>query len=160
MGVYLINFLVYSMAMVGLLFVCLMVYKKTMLGGRCTNNSEKLTVENALNLSQRKTLYVIKAGEEKFLIAADAERTSFLAKLDEKPISSKPVENSKPQPQVIIPVENINNLQSKKEELQKTVDYSEVMTAIKKQPKQPVMKEMLRKLSEPVLKEEATQKAK
>ena len=146
MGVYLVNFLVYSMAMVGLLFVCLMVYKKTMLSNKCTNNCEKLTVENALNLSQRKTLYVIKAGDERFLIAADAERTAFLA-------SAVP-ENI--QRQVVVPVETIKTPQAKKE-IQKPVDYSEVMSAIKRQNKQPVMKEMLRKLSEPVIKEETAQ---
>ena len=155
MGVYLVNFLVYSMAMVGLLFVCLMVYKKTMLSNKCTNNCEKLTVENALNLSQRKTLYVIKAGDERFLIAADAERTAFLAKLDEKTKTTSAVPENI-QRQVVVPVETIKTPQAKKE-IQNPVDYSEVMSAIKRQNKQPVMKEMLRKLSEPVIKEETAQ---
>lgn len=84
MGTYLINFIVYSMAMAGLLFVCLCIYKKTMLNTKCMKKNDELSIENALSLSQRKTLYVIKAGNEKFLIAADTERTSFLAKLDEK----------------------------------------------------------------------------
>ena len=67
MTTYLINFLVYSMAMVGLLFVCLMVYKKTMVNPRSLKNNNNLVIENALNLSSRKTIYIVKAGEEKVL---------------------------------------------------------------------------------------------
>lgn len=155
MGVYLINFLVYSMAMVGLLFVCLMVYKKTMLNSRCAKNNEELTVENALNLSQRKTLYVIKAGNEKFLIAADVERTSFLAKLNaNEQVQIGNVKNIMPE---IRTTERTSNVRSAHTQ-NKPVDYSEVMAAIKNsnsiKSKQPVMKQMLEKLSEPILKDE------
>ena len=146
MGVYLINFLVYSMAMVGLLFVCLLVYKKTMLNNKFAGKNNNLTVENALNLSQRKTLYVIKAGNEKFLIAADAERTSFLAKLNE----NEQIQN-------IQPVKNINEQTFRQEmsvQESKGVDYTEIMAAINaKKEKPPVMKEMLRKLSTPIMNE-------
>ncbi len=149
MGMYLINFLVYSMAMVGLLFVCLMIYKKTMLNNRCAKNAEELSIENALNLSQRKTLYVIKAGNEKFLIAADTERTSFLAKLDENSITATPLQQTD-----FLQTQNINNQITQKTK-QQPVDYSEVMSAIRNSKrKQPVMKEMIKKLSEPILKED------
>lgn len=149
MGMYLINFLVYSMAMVGLLFVCLMVYKKTMLNNRCAKNAEELSIENALNLSQRKTLYVIKAGNEKFLIAADTERTSFLAKLNDNNITVTPLQQTD-----FLQTQNINNQITQKTK-QQPVDYSEVMSAIRNsQRKQPVMKEMIKKLSEPILKED------
>lgn len=150
MGLYLINFLVYSMAMVGLLFVCLMVYKKTMLNNRCAKNAEELSIENALNLSQRKTLYVIKAGNEKFLIAADAERTSFLAKLDDNNITQKPILKQAD----FLQTQNTNNQITQKTK-QQPVDYSEVMSAIRNSKrKQPVMKEMIKKLSEPILQED------
>lgn len=133
MGIYLINFLVYSMAMVGLLFVCLMVYKKTMVNSKCAKNTDELNVENALNLSARKTLYVVKAGNEKFLIASDVERTTFLAKLNV---------NDNVQIAPAVPAQT-----SKKAE--KAVDYSEVMSAIQTtKRKQPVMREILRKLDE------------
>ncbi len=149
MGMYLINFLVYSMAMVGLLFVCLMVYKKTMLNNRCAKNAEELSIENALNLSQRKTLYVIKAGNEKFLIAADTERTSFLAKLNDNNITVTPLQQTD-----FLQTQNINNQITQKTK-QQPVDYSEVMSAIRNSKrKQPVMKEMIKKLSEPILKED------
>ena len=154
MGVYLVNFLVYSMAMVGLLFVCLMIYKKTMLNTKCTKNGEKLTVENALNLSQRKTIYVIKAGEEKFLIAADTERTTFLAKLEDNKNGISQIQNTVSQ-------RNLNNMISKEYNNipDKPVDYSEVMAAVQKTSgfkKQAVMKEMLSKLSQPILQNDKT----
>ncbi len=148
MGVYLINFLIYSMAMVGLLFLCLMIYKKTMIDNRFTKNDNDLKIENALNLSQRKTLYVIKAGNEKFLIAADVDRTSFLAKLNQN-IQEKT-------PQNILPVPQTAQTIKKTQQESQVIDYSEVMNAIKttrNSQKQPVMKEMLRKLSEPIKKD-------
>ena len=155
MGVYLVNFLVYSMAMVGVIFACLMVYKKTMVNHKCLKDNQELTVENALNLSQRKTIYIIKAGSEKFLIASDAERTTFLSKLNSDVVASKKVSD----------VDTSSVLSSLKEEacnkepmVNIAVDYSEVMSAIKRKRtdnknKPPVMREMLRKLSEPVLKD-------
>lgn len=146
MGTYLINFLVYSMAMVGLLFVCLMVYKKTMVNNRCSKNKNELDIENALNLSPRKTIYIVKAGNEKFLIASDAERTTFLAKLD---VSGKAPAMQAYTPQAITPAV-VKPVQ--KEDT--GVDYSEVMNAIKStQKRQPVMKEMLRKLEHSAMEE-------
>ena len=82
MGTYLINFIVYTMAMVGLLFLGVMVYKKTMVGNNSAQNTKGLKIDNALRLSPRKTLYVVNAGNERFLIAADLDRTTFLAKLN------------------------------------------------------------------------------
>lgn len=148
MGIYLINFLVYSMAMVGLLFVCLMVYKKTMANNYSKKSSEELTVENAMNLSARKTLYIVKAGNEKFLIASDAERTTFLAKLND--IGNANTKQIQEIPNDIFFSINENELnKEKKANEQKGVDYTEVMNAIKNTThKQPVMKEILRKLDQ------------
>lgn len=149
---YLISFIVYSMAMVGFLVLCVMIYKKTMPNNKCAKNNHELEIENALNLSQRKTLYVIKAGNEKFLIAADAERTSFLAKLDAE--TAKQTAPEKIDRIVTIPVEQdfFNHSAIKNA---KPVDYSEIMSSLKstQSNKKPVMREMLRKLSEPILKD-------
>lgn len=141
MGTYLLNFIIYSMAMVGLLFICLMVYKKTMINGKCTKNNEELAVENALTLSPRKTIYVVKVGNEKFLVAGDAERTTFLAKLNSQ-------ETILPEKITTIPIDIVEKpiVAEKKSH---TTDYSEVMNTIKMtKKKQPVMKEILRKLEE------------
>ena len=157
MGSYLVNFLVYAMAMVGLLFLCLMIYKKTMLNTKCAKKNDELVLENALNISQRKTLYVVKAGKERFLIAADAERTSFLAKLDSDNVDVQQMAERV----VKIPVEQENFEVVQQVRKAKSLDYSEVMKNLENSEvvrtfgvgneSKPIMKEMLRKLSEPIL---------
>ncbi|HIU87099.1 TPA: flagellar biosynthetic protein FliO [Candidatus Spyradomonas excrementavium] len=127
MSTYLVHFLVYALAMVGMIGLCMFVFKKTMVNPKCTRKDNGLSVENALNLSQRKTLYVVKAGEEKFLIAADAERTSFLAKLNENP--------------------NFEPTGQKTNVAPKAFDYSEVMASLNGG-KKPVLREMMKKLND------------
>ncbi len=127
MSTYLVHFLVYALAMVGMIGLCMFVFKKTMVNPKCARKDNGLSVENALNLSQRKTLYVVKAGEEKFLIAADAERTSFLAKLNENP--------------------NFEPIGQKTNAVPKAFDYSEVMASLNGG-KKPVLREMMKKLND------------
>lgn len=81
MSGYLVSFTVYTAAMCGLIFFALFVYKK-FAAGNFSSNSKFLNVEDALSLGPRKTLYVIKAGNEKFLIASDMDKTSLISKLD------------------------------------------------------------------------------
>lgn len=192
MGTYLVNFIVYSMAMAGLLFVCLCIYKKTMLNTKCMKKNDELAIENALSLSQRKTLYVIKAGNEKFLIAADTERTTFLAKLDEKStiamgsgvtymerqqnknpeqgitymeqFQGKNTENNEQAVPIISQMQQVLQKCGVKQQVEKEketiidvkrVDYSEVMSNLRKNSakNKPVMKEMIRKLAQPIFEE-------
>lgn len=80
---YFVQFLAYTMAMVGFLAICLFVYKKLGLSSFNPKNSE-LSIENCLRINARKYIYIIKAGKERFLIAADSERTTMLAKLHEE----------------------------------------------------------------------------
>lgn len=127
MSTYLVHFLVYALAMVGMIGLCMFVFKKTMVNPKCARKDNGLSVENALNLSQRKTLYVVKAGEEKFLIAADAERTSFLAKLNEN--------------------QNFEPMGQKTNAASKAFDYSEVMASLNGG-KKPVLREMMKKLND------------
>lgn len=82
MGSYILNFMVYTMAMCGLICFALFVYKKFATGCFSTKKSQFLNIEETLSLAPRKTLYVIKAGEEKFLIASDADKTTLISKLD------------------------------------------------------------------------------
>ena len=82
MNGYLVNFAVYTLAMVGFLALAIYVYKKTAYSTANTQNKEFLKVENTLRLSATKTVYVIKAGNEKFLIAGDTANTTMLAKLE------------------------------------------------------------------------------
>ena len=72
---YLTGFCVYTFAMIGA--------KRCMYGNLSAKNKDKfLEVETSLVIEPKKTIYVLKAGNEKFLIASDMERTSFLTKLD------------------------------------------------------------------------------
>ena len=81
---YLLTFTVYTIAMVGFIFIALFAYKKFSVNSGRTSPSKFLEIEDCINLNMRKQLYVVKAGQERFLIASDAERTTFLAKLNDK----------------------------------------------------------------------------
>lgn len=83
MNSYLINFAIYTLAMIGFIVVALFVYKKSININTKSKSKEFLQVENSLRLSATKTVYVIKAGTEKFLIAGDSASTTMLAKLNE-----------------------------------------------------------------------------
>lgn len=81
MGHYMISFSIYTLAMVGVIFGALFVFKT--FSNKCfSKKSSMLKIEDSMNLSPRKTLYVIKANNESFLIASDVDKTSLIAKLD------------------------------------------------------------------------------
>ena len=82
MNGYLMHFVAYTFAMVGFIAMAVFVYKKAMYSAPSAKNKEFLAVENSLRLSATKTVYVIKAGNEKFLIAGDSANTTMLAKLN------------------------------------------------------------------------------
>lgn len=84
MGGYIVHFTVYTMAMVGLIFFAVYVYKKIANGSLCSKNAKFLSIEDSMSLSPRKSIHVIRAGNEKFLIASDVDRTTLLAKLEWK----------------------------------------------------------------------------
>lgn len=83
MNGYITHFAIYTLAMTGFIVTALYVYKKSMCAAQNRGNKNFLTVENSLRLSATKTVYVIKAGEEKFLIAGDSANTTMLAKLEQ-----------------------------------------------------------------------------
>lgn len=82
MNSYIVNFATYTLAMVGFIVLILFVYKKAMYTPINAKNREYLNVENILKLSPTKTVYIIKAGTERFLVAGDNTTTTLLAKLD------------------------------------------------------------------------------
>lgn len=80
---YLINFSIYTLAMIGVIFAALFVFKT--FSNKCfSKRSAMLSIEDSMSLSPRKTLYIINTKNEKFLIAADIDRTSLIAKLNTK----------------------------------------------------------------------------
>ena len=80
---YLVTFAVYTTAMIGVIFLALYAYKKFSPSNSRVSQSQFLEVEDCVSFGVRKQLYVVRAGQEKFLIASDAERTTFLAKLND-----------------------------------------------------------------------------
>ncbi len=81
MNHYIINFTAYTFAMIGFIAIAVFIYKKSIYTASNQGDKEYLKVENALRLSASKTIYVLKAGREKFLIAGDSANTTMLAKL-------------------------------------------------------------------------------
>ena len=122
---YLTHFVVYILAMLSVIGIALFVYKKFSISNIGGKKSGSLAVEEVLSLSPRKTLYVVNANGEKFLIAGDLERTTLISKLNN----------------------NINNAHQRN--YHNPVDLSEF---IKKEDdlmssnKQPVMKNLVKKL--------------
>lgn len=80
MSTYLLNFIVYTTAMIGIIFLAVFAYKKLSFNG--VSQSKFLNVEDCISFAPRKNLYVIRAGNERFLVASDAERTTLISKLD------------------------------------------------------------------------------
>lgn len=107
MSTYLLNFIVYTTAMIGVIFIALFVYKKFSFSS--ISKSKFLNVEDSISLAPRKNLYVIRAGNERFLVASDAERTSLISKLDENYIKSE--------------VEPLNKIDNKIDDLPSIVDF-------------------------------------
>lgn len=92
MGSYIMNFTVYTMAMLGLIFFAIYIYKKVINGGLCKNSNKFLSIEETMNINPRKSIMVVCAGNEKFLIASDIDRTTMLSKLEgSKKISAQQI---------------------------------------------------------------------
>ena len=81
MGGYMVHFMVYTLAMSGLICFALFVYKKIMAGSFSPKGSKMLSVEETLSINPRKSLMIVKAGSERFLIASDVDKTSLISKL-------------------------------------------------------------------------------
>ncbi|MCR5265842.1 MAG: flagellar biosynthetic protein FliO [Cyanobacteria bacterium RUI128] len=79
---YLAHFIVYFLAMIGIIILALYVYQKFNIGTVGGKRANNLRIEDSLSLSPRKTLYVIRNGNERFLIAGDLERTTLISKLE------------------------------------------------------------------------------
>ena len=88
---YLTNFIVYTLAMVGVIVIALMVFKNATNGFSSKGGSKYLKVHDSLSLGPRKTLYIVSAGQEKFLIASDVDKTALISKLNpQEKIEIKP----------------------------------------------------------------------
>lgn len=88
---YLTNFIVYFLAMIGIIILALFVYKKFNISNFSGTRNNILNVEDTLCLTPRKTLYVIRSGKERFLIAGDTENTTLISKLEDTSYEQEPV---------------------------------------------------------------------
>lgn len=79
---YIMNFAVYTLAMLGLIFVAFIIAKKVMTVETGIKKEKFLSIEDRLILEPRKNIYVVKAGNERFLMATDTEGSHYLTKLD------------------------------------------------------------------------------
>lgn len=153
MGNYLVDFSVYTLAMIGVIFAALFAFKT--FSTKClSNKSSKLNVEDSIGLSARKTLYIINVENERFLIAADTDKTSLIAKLSNEtsPIKSHNLHNNE--------LKITNETQTPKIREDKSLrlsslngidsidDFSSIIDFKKeKAKKDPVMRELARKLN-------------
>ena len=118
---YMINFIVYTIAMVGIISLAVFVYKKFSF---CAGSKSKfLNVEDCISIGPRKELFVVRAGNERFLVASDVCRTSLISKLN---TNSNYVEEVKEIAQNSYNQKSINNsksiLNSQKRENTTSVD--------------------------------------
>lgn len=133
---YLVNFSVYTLAMAGVIFIALFVFKFLSNAGSFSKKSNFLNIEDSLNLSARKTLFVIKAGEQRFLVASDTDRTSLISPLEEKSLTPEPAirQDRSHELPVFDETDNITDTAS-------IIDFKKT-----RQSKGPVMKELAEKL--------------
>jgi len=81
MAKFFVAFSVYTLAMIGVIIIAFLVWRNVTMGNNARNGTIK--IEESLSLNPRKTLYVIRIQSERFLIAADVDKTTFLAKLSD-----------------------------------------------------------------------------
>lgn len=107
MFTYIAAFIFYTLAMIGILMIGFIVYKKIGINSLTNNNKGLIKILDTYPIGAKKSLMVIKIKDECFLIASGVEHTTFLAKLGENSfipsISPREIEN--------IVKENINKSQ-------------------------------------------------
>jgi len=86
---HLTGFLVYLLAMLGVIFIAIVVVKKSLNFKSMKQKNTFLKVECSLSLEPRKNLHVIKAGNERFLVATGVEGCQFMTKIEGKNIPLK-----------------------------------------------------------------------
>lgn len=83
---YIISFTVYALAMSGLIALALFVYKKVTTANASGKKAKALSIEETMSINPRKTLMIVKAGDERFLIASDVDKTTLISKLGQNSV--------------------------------------------------------------------------
>ncbi len=146
---YIAAFIFYTLAMIGVLLTGFVIYKKAILPSKAENKG-MIKVLDRTNISPKKSLLVVKVKNEKFLIALDAERTTFLSKLaddkhntKEEKISQQPQMAQQPQQKQYY-TDNLH--QQRLDRIQKQFKQLYSSNQEEQKPEQVDRKEMIRKL--------------
>ena len=80
---YLFKFIFYTSGVIGILLIGYVVAKNFLSGAFVMSNKKgNLEIEESLAISPRKSLHIVRAFDEKFLVASDATSTTLLARLN------------------------------------------------------------------------------
>lgn len=79
---HLLGFVVYTLAMMGIIFLAYLTARKFLSPTGSTGKNNFLKVESFLSIEPRKTIYVVKAGAERFLVSSGADGCRFMTKLE------------------------------------------------------------------------------
>ncbi len=90
MMTYVTAFIFYTLAMIGILLIGFVVYKKTFMTEKGENKGY-IKVIDSLPIGNKKLLLVVKIKNEKFLIASGLEHTTFLSKLEDDNVQKEEV---------------------------------------------------------------------
>lgn len=85
---YLSAFIFYTLAMIGILLIGFVIYKKVIPNAKGENKG-MIKILDSLPIGNKKVLLVVKIKNEKFLIASGLEHTTFLSKLNDENVTSK-----------------------------------------------------------------------
>jgi flagellar biogenesis protein FliO len=124
--------------MIGIIILALYIYQKFNVNSFGIKKSHSLRVEDTLSLSARKTLYVIRSGKERFLIAGDMERTTLISRLEEGEELAETVVSADERPKYINPVRRHRGANLSDEEILSQDNVAPL--------KKPIMKEIKKKL--------------
>ena len=100
--------------MVGVLLIGFVIYKKTMMTGK-NDNKGMIKVLDSISIAPKKTLLVVRVKNEKFLIASDSERTTFLSKLSEDNQQSKQTKKAEEPSEMIFEEDLLKSLEKNHE---------------------------------------------
>ena len=99
MMTYVTAFIFYTLAMIGILLIGFVVYKKTF-QPNAGQTKGLIKVLDSLPIGNKKHLLVVKIKNEKFLIASGLEHTTFLSKLEDN-VSIKQIKEEIITPEVV-----------------------------------------------------------
>lgn len=90
---YITAFIFYTLAMIGIMLIGFVIYKKTFMMNK-SESKGTMKILDCIQIAPKKNLLIVKVKNEKFLIASGAEHTTFLAKLEDEASVLKNIMNT------------------------------------------------------------------